>query len=189
MECTCEQHQHTGQLGFIRRNLRACRPPFKTAAYNAMVRPTLEYASTVWDPYHNHQIASLERVQRRAARFVTNNYRDYVPGAVTNMITQLGWESLEDRRTKSRLTMMYKISHGLVDVNHQHHLIPGDRRTRGTTKFREIAASRDGYKYSFYPRTIRQWNKLPSETTAAPSLEGFKAGLDRLPAGHVALTN
>ena len=68
-------------LEFIRRNLKACKPPIKTAAYNAMVRPTLEYASTVWDPYHNHQIATLERVQRRAARFVTSSYRYYVPGA------------------------------------------------------------------------------------------------------------
>ena len=30
------------------------------------------------------------------------------------------------------------------------------------------------YKYSFYLRTIRQWNRLPSDITAAPSLEGFK---------------
>ena len=145
-------------------------------------------------PWHDHQHSSMhqqfrtrtttikshhwkERVQWRAARFVTNNYRDYVPAAVTNMITQLGWD-------KSRLTMMYKISHGLVDVSHKHHLIPGDRRTRGTIKIREIAASRDGYKYSVYPRTTRQWNRLPSDTTAAPSMEGFKVGLDRLPAGH-----
>ena len=64
-----------------------------------------------------------------------------------------------------RQSMMYKISHSLVDV---------DRRTRGTTRFREIAAARDGYKYSFYP-----WaNRLPPDTTAAPSLEGFKAGLE-----------
>ena len=37
-------------LGFIRRNLKDCTKPVKSAAYTAIVRPTVEYASTVWDP-------------------------------------------------------------------------------------------------------------------------------------------
>ena len=36
-------------LGFIRRNLRDCTVPVKAATYTAMVRPSLAYASTVWD--------------------------------------------------------------------------------------------------------------------------------------------
>ena len=36
-------------LGFIRRNLKECTAPVKAATYTAMVRPSLEYASTVWD--------------------------------------------------------------------------------------------------------------------------------------------
>ena len=152
-------------LGFIRRNLRGCKQPVKEAAYNAIVRPTLEYAASVWDPYTNQQVTSVERVQRRAARFTTTNYRDYTPGAVTSMIQHLGWESLTTRRVKSRLTMMFKITHGLVEVPHQH-LVAGDSRTRGANKFREIAASKDAYRQSFYPRTIRQWNKLPPDITS-----------------------
>ena len=37
-------------LGFIRRNLKDCTKPVKSAAYTAIVRPIVEYASTVWDP-------------------------------------------------------------------------------------------------------------------------------------------
>ena len=36
-------------LGFIRRNLKDCTKPVKSAAYTSMVRPTMEYASSVWD--------------------------------------------------------------------------------------------------------------------------------------------
>jgi hypothetical protein len=37
-------------LGFIRRNLKDCTKPVKSEAYTAIVRPTVEYACTVWDP-------------------------------------------------------------------------------------------------------------------------------------------
>jgi hypothetical protein len=37
-------------LGFIRRNLKDCTKPVKSAAYTAIVRPIVEYASTAWDP-------------------------------------------------------------------------------------------------------------------------------------------
>ena len=37
-------------LGFIRRNLGECSKQVKVTAYTTMVRPTLEYSSTVWDP-------------------------------------------------------------------------------------------------------------------------------------------
>ena len=40
-------------LGFIRRNFRISSPTItcKTMAYNSLLRPPLEYASPVWDPY------------------------------------------------------------------------------------------------------------------------------------------
>jgi hypothetical protein len=48
-------------------------------------------------------------VQRRAARFVSNNFQDREPGAVTSIISNLKWESLEQRRAKARSVLMYKI--------------------------------------------------------------------------------
>ena len=42
----------------------------KARAYTALVRPTLEYAQTVWDPYHKEHIRKLKAVQNKAARFV-----------------------------------------------------------------------------------------------------------------------
>ena len=46
----------------------------KEAAYKALVRPILEYESSVWDPYTVKLLEELENVQNRAARFVTRNY-------------------------------------------------------------------------------------------------------------------
>ena len=46
----------------------------KEAAYKGLVRPILEYGSSVWDPHTHGFQEELERVQNRAARFVTGNY-------------------------------------------------------------------------------------------------------------------
>ena len=67
-------------LGFLRRNLFSCPQNVKEAAYKGMVRPILEYGSSVWDPHPDKLQKELEKVQNRAARFVTRNY-DYETGS------------------------------------------------------------------------------------------------------------
>jgi hypothetical protein len=42
----------------------------KEQAYQTLVRPLVEYASTVWNPYTKIEINKIEAVQRRAARYV-----------------------------------------------------------------------------------------------------------------------
>ena len=37
-------------LGFVKRNVRTRQTPIKTKAYQALVRPALEYCTCVWDP-------------------------------------------------------------------------------------------------------------------------------------------
>ena len=62
-----------------------------------MVRPILEYGSSVWDPHTGKLQEELEKVQNRAARFVTRNYV-YETGSMTDILGQLKWESLKKRR-------------------------------------------------------------------------------------------
>ena len=39
-----------------------------------LVRPHLEFASAIWDPYRQDQIDKIEADQRRAARFIRRDY-------------------------------------------------------------------------------------------------------------------
>ena len=63
----------TRLLGFLRRAMHRCPPTLKEKAYKAIVRPWMEYAVGVWDPHQKKYVDKLEMIQRRAARFVTNN--------------------------------------------------------------------------------------------------------------------
>ena len=80
-------------LGFLRTNLYSCPQEVKEAAYKGLVRPVLDYGSSVWDPPRVVLQEELESVQKRAARFVTGNNK-YETGSMTGIPRQLKWESL-----------------------------------------------------------------------------------------------
>ena len=92
-------------LGFLRRNLFSCPQNVQEAAYKGMVRPILEYGSSVRDPHPDKLQEELEKVQNRAARFVTRNYV-YETGSMTGILGQLKWESLKKRRKDNRLLLL-----------------------------------------------------------------------------------
>ena len=94
---------------------RLKNPELRELTYKAIVRPQLEYAAPVWDPYIQEDIQRIEMVQRRAARWVLSDYSPY--SSVSDMLGRLGWRTLEQRRADSWLVMFYKIVHGLVAIN------------------------------------------------------------------------
>ena len=76
-------------LGFLKRNLKHCPQDSRRTAYLSLVRSTLEYSSIVWDPYLQKDTDKLEKVQRRAARFITGNYTSRDQGCVSQMLAEL----------------------------------------------------------------------------------------------------
>ena len=87
-----------------RRNRYSCPLSVKEVAYEG---PVLEYGSSVLDPHTQCLHEELEKVQNRAARFVTGHYV-FETGSMTDILGQLKWESLKKRRKDSRLIFLYK---------------------------------------------------------------------------------
>ena len=156
------------KLGFLKRNIKTKDSKLKEKAYKAIVRPSVEYCSTVWDPASNNLRTLLEKTQRRAARWVTGRYHN--TSSVTGMLRDLGWRTLTDRRVDSRLIMLFKIKHGLVNV------LASDFFSlhRDNFHIKPIHAKSKYFNDSFFPRTINDWNKLPTNVISTDKLSLFR---------------
>ena len=89
-------------MDFLRRSLALAPGHTKEVAYKTLVRPQLEYAAPIWNPYHKLQIQEVEKVQRIAARWTCRRWRN--TSSVGDMLDELEWPSLEARREQSSLT-------------------------------------------------------------------------------------
>ena len=139
-------------------------------AYQSLVRPQLNYASTVWDPHSKDKTHIVEMVQRRAARWTLSDYVRTT--SVTSLQSQLNWQILEERRSVARLCLFYKIVNGRVAMPLPDYMQSTHRISMycHSMAFRQIHTSKDYYKYSFFPLAI-------SDFICLPYFSGFPSGL------------
>ena len=118
-------------------------------------------------PYTRENIENIEMVQRRAARWVTIDYSTY--SSVSNMLSNLGWRSLENRRYD-----------GLVAIPVPSYFEQPKRYTRHMhpLSFKQIHTSVCYHKYSFL--TIVLWNRLPADLVQVSDLDSFKSGVSQI---------
>ena len=99
--------------------------------------------------------------------------------SVTDMLRDLKWDTLQDRREKARLITIYKETHKFTPPNITHHLARNNSAKPTTRQTHElnyniIRPNKDCYKFSLYPRTIPKWNALSSTIKTAPDVATFK---------------
>ena len=147
--------------------------------YTSYIRPQLEYSAVIYNNCTREQSRRLEACQRKAAIACTRAYRRT---NTENLLNELGWSKLEDRRTYCGQVMLYKITNGLTP-NYLQELLPA-RQGQNTTypsrrenSFIPIRANTTKYYTSFIPSVVRKWNTLDATLQTAPSLDTFK---DRL---------
>ena len=95
----------------------------------------------------------------------------------TALLKELHWDELKTRRFRLRMAMMYNITHQHVAVP-PNELISA-KSVRRHRNYQSIRTNHDTTKYSFYPRSIREWNKLDSNIVDAPSVAVFKERLTK----------
>ena len=73
--------------------------------YNALIMPHLDYCSPFWDSLSGYLSDKLQKLQNRAARFITKSPFDT---SSNHLLSTLDWERLSLWRKKQKALMMYK---------------------------------------------------------------------------------
>lgn len=150
--------------------------------YTSFVRPVLEYGCVVWSDCTQNDSDLLESVQKRAARIVSGGIR----GTSTQVLySELGWQSLKDRRDFHSLCLFYKINNQLCPSYLSQYLPEQvDVRAGGVYNLRNrgdlsIPRARTTlYQNSFFPRMTQLWNSLDRSISNSSSLAVFKKRLN-----------
>jgi len=164
-------------LGIIKRNFRGLQYDAFLMLYKAMVRSHLEYANSVWNPYHVQEIKALEQVQMRATKILPSlKNKPY-----EERLKILKLPTLKFRRQRGDMIETYKILTGKYDnVVTPNIPILSECRTRGNSlKIVNRRCHYDLRKYSFCNRITNVWNSLPEDIVSAPSVNSFKNRLDK----------
>ena len=171
--CRQVRNAACASLRMLQRNLRVKSVAMKTLAYQTYVRPRAEYASCVWSPHTVSDSHQVEMVQRTAARWVLSRHDR--TSSVTDMLSELKWRSLEQRRADTALTMLYKIRNGHL-LTSPTHLTPVTGILASAHPHHYVQYQTDTLvqRFSFYPRTVRLWNALPNTVALAVSPDAFR---------------
>ena len=133
--------------------------------YISFIRLLLEYSNVVWDNASTDSKKQLKSVHNEAARIITGATKLC---RIAKLQADLGWESLQARRTKKKLIVFYKMMNGLTP-EYLHTLLPPTVQNttsynlRNSNDIRNVHARTNLFYNSFLPSTIRAWNKLSDE--------------------------
>ena len=144
----------------LRRSFTSTSTAAKNKLYLSLVRSQLTYCSHVWRPSQIKHIKLLESVQRRATKFIMNNYElDYKSRLVSlNLLPLMFWYELADimflvncfKNPDNRLNIFEYMAFSSTKTRSSSHL----KLTRHQ--------SRTNLSRHFYlNRVCRLWNALP----------------------------
>ena len=150
--------------------------------YKTYVRPLVEYNTCIWNPYLQKDINRVESIQRqftkRLCKITNTKFSNY-----TDRLKIFKLETLEVRRIKNDLKLLYKIFHNLIDIPFENFFtkhqcvynLRGHNFKLSLPKHSSISFKQNFFSY----RVVFIWNKLPSTIVNFTSLQIFKSNLDK----------
>ena len=149
--------------------------------YISFVRPLLEYCDSVWDNASVDSKKQLDPVHIEPARVITSATKLC---SIEKLLSDLGWESLQNRRNKHKLIIFYEMDNGLAP-NYLLDLVPPiiqeitNYNLRNADDIQTLHARTNLYYNSFFPSTIRAWNSSLEDTKQSPPISSIKFRLNR----------
>ena len=142
--------------------------------YKLYIRPHLDYGDIIYHNQRSDMMNLIEQVQYKAALIVSGCWQGT---SREKLYSELGWESLANRRWYRRITLFYKILNGLTP-SYLSGYIPIQKvaryNLRKKSEFYAPATRTLRYEHSYFPFCIAEWNQLDINLKSLPSLSQFK---------------
>ena len=146
--------------------------------YKSFIRPHVDYGDIIYDIPGNESFPQkIESVQYNAALAITGCF---FGTSREKIYSELGLESLSDRRYCRKLCFFYKIGNGYT-APYLSSFIPAHTRNcyvlRSKPAIKQLVARTERYQSSFFPYCISQWNVLDSNIRNLPTISTFKSAI------------
>ena len=160
--------------------MRGCSQHAKATAYQALVHPHLEYCAPVWNLHTVKNIETLEKVQKRAARWLTakwdNNSKQW-DKSYFQSLSELNWQSLQQRRTYLNQCQTFKVLNGMGCIDFaKYWSYSGAQQTRfwHTCTLQIVSSRINAYRFSFFVSAPFLWNSVPANVCCLHTYNLFK---------------
>ena len=168
-------------VGVLRRSFTFLDKYMFKQIFTTIVRPHLEYGAPIWSPHLRRQIILLENVQRRATKMLPG----YNELSYKDRLKDLALPTLEYRRYRGDMIETYKMTHDFYDqkisiIKFRENLRSENASTAHQYSLQKGKTEKDIRTFFFKNRIVNQWNNLPKKVVEAPTLNSFKARLDKL---------
>ena len=147
-------------LGVLRRTFHSTPISAKKKLYLSLVRSRLIYGSQIWHPYLLKDISALERVQRRATKYITGDFTsDYKSRLITlNILPLMYFLELSDI-----MFFVNSVKYPSSNFNILDFVSFSSAPTRSST-FNKLCHTKSSTNMSsnfYFNRLPRLWNSLP----------------------------
>ena len=164
------------RVGIIKRSFSCLNKKNFLLLYKSLVRPILEYCSSVWNPLYKNEALEIEKVQRRATKLVPNlrnlNYED--------RLRALNITTLFFRRKRADVIQVYRLLHKIDKIDYKQFFTRNENPTRGNGwKLFKPYHGANIRANNFSNRVINDWNSLSRKTVDADTINAFKSALEK----------
>ena len=189
-QCQVAAQSANWALGQLSRAFHFRKASCIVPLYKTFVRPKLEHAVTAWSPWTEGDRETLEKVQRRLIRLISDKKGD----SYEERLDSVGLTTLVERRDRGDMIETFRTIQGVNRVDRtnwfQFRDSTNTRATRATVSVTDGEQNRrenvlfmgnvrlDTRKNFFTVRVISRWNNIPDEVRNAKTVNGFKDKYD-----------
>ena len=175
-QINCCVNKANRMIGIIKRNFSSLDKETFLILYKSLIRPYMEYATTVWSPYLKKDIFALENAQRRATKLVPSiREKPY-----EERLLELGLPTLNYRRQRNDMIQVYKIMNQIDKLDKDLFFkLSSASQTRGhNLKLQKTHNRLNLRANAFSQRVINHWNNLSESCVKSKNVNCFKSNLN-----------